>query len=52
MSFALLLRPLSVSFRVQVTVQKTMRGKPNTGDRSVKNAYGCGSVVQYKFKNW
>lgn len=33
---------------LQVTIQKTMRGIPTKPDRSVANAYGCGSVIQYK----
>ncbi|KAL4420512.1 hypothetical protein ABPG75_010168 [Micractinium tetrahymenae] len=36
----------------KVTIQKTMRGNPSSPDRSVKNAYGCGAVIQYKFKTW
>ncbi|KAL4420514.1 hypothetical protein ABPG75_010170 [Micractinium tetrahymenae] len=36
----------------KVTIQKTMRGNSTSPDRSVKNAYGCGAVIQYKFKTW
>lgn len=35
-----------------VKVQKTARGDPKKKDRSVANAWGCGSMVQYKFSNW
>ncbi|KAL4436371.1 hypothetical protein ABPG77_009933 [Micractinium sp. CCAP 211/92] len=42
----------SCNAATKVTIQKTMRGNPKSPDRSIKNAYGCGAVIQYKFKSY